>query len=229
MDKKILVSMMVIGLVATLAGAGLHAYFWDTGTSTGNTFSAGTLDLKLSDSDEGWADGVTATWSSPSNWAPGEEVVAWLNMSNSGSIGVKLVSVHGENLGGTGLADVVLLTMINYTEGGQDLYGNLIGYYATTAGMDADGDGNVTLSEFISWSQTYSMVFWKGNWGGTEDYLKPNSANEEMLVLGFTFAPWAGNYFQGRTASFDLVVRAYQSWAQYTLAGKGAGCHGYGS
>jgi predicted ribosomally synthesized peptide with SipW-like signal peptide len=45
MNKKILVSMMVIGLVAALAGAGLYAYFSDTEKSEGNTFTAGVIDI----------------------------------------------------------------------------------------------------------------------------------------------------------------------------------------
>jgi predicted ribosomally synthesized peptide with SipW-like signal peptide len=45
--KKILASLMVIALVAGLVGAGMSAYFSDTETSTGNTFTAGTLDLQL--------------------------------------------------------------------------------------------------------------------------------------------------------------------------------------
>lgn len=52
MDKKILVSMMLIGLVSALSGAGLYALFSDTETSSGNYFSAGTLDLKVDDKDD---------------------------------------------------------------------------------------------------------------------------------------------------------------------------------
>ncbi len=43
--KKILVSLMAIALVIGLVGAGAFAYFSDVETSTGNTFTAGTLDL----------------------------------------------------------------------------------------------------------------------------------------------------------------------------------------
>jgi predicted ribosomally synthesized peptide with SipW-like signal peptide len=50
---------LVIGLVGT---AGTFAWFQDTETSTGNTLTAGTLDLKIRDGDEAYGDGVTATW-----------------------------------------------------------------------------------------------------------------------------------------------------------------------
>lgn len=47
MNKRILVSLSVIGAVAAVAVGGTIAYFSDTETSTGNTFTAGSLDLKV--------------------------------------------------------------------------------------------------------------------------------------------------------------------------------------
>ena len=43
--NKVLASLLMIGMVAAMAGAGTFAYFTDTETSKGNTFTAGTLDL----------------------------------------------------------------------------------------------------------------------------------------------------------------------------------------
>ena len=45
MNKKILISLSVIGAVAAIAVGGTIAYFSDTETSKGNTFTAGELDL----------------------------------------------------------------------------------------------------------------------------------------------------------------------------------------
>jgi len=45
MNKKILISLSVIAAIAALAIGGTIAYFSDTETSTGNTFTAGKLDL----------------------------------------------------------------------------------------------------------------------------------------------------------------------------------------
>lgn len=47
MDKKILISLSVIGAVAAIAIGGTIAFFSDTETSTGNTFTAGSLDLTI--------------------------------------------------------------------------------------------------------------------------------------------------------------------------------------
>jgi predicted ribosomally synthesized peptide with SipW-like signal peptide len=45
--KKIVLSLAVIAVVATVAVTATRAYFSDTATITGNTFTAGTLDLKI--------------------------------------------------------------------------------------------------------------------------------------------------------------------------------------
>lgn len=45
--KKQLMSIMVIGIAALFLGAGTFAYFSDTETSVGNTFTAGTIDISL--------------------------------------------------------------------------------------------------------------------------------------------------------------------------------------
>jgi len=49
--KKILFSIMVMALVAMLLGTGIYAYFSDVETSTGNSFAAGTLNLKVGGDD----------------------------------------------------------------------------------------------------------------------------------------------------------------------------------
>jgi len=47
MNKKILLSLSVIAAVAAVAVGGTIAYFSDTETSTGNTFTAGTIDIAV--------------------------------------------------------------------------------------------------------------------------------------------------------------------------------------
>ncbi len=51
--RKILSSVMIIGLTVTMLGAGTFSYFSDIEISTGNTFTAGTIDLKI-DCDSYW-------------------------------------------------------------------------------------------------------------------------------------------------------------------------------
>ncbi len=63
--KTILMSVMAIAIVVGVVGAGTFAYFSDTETSSGNTFTAGILDLELDDNNEDLGRGydfVTDTW-----------------------------------------------------------------------------------------------------------------------------------------------------------------------
>ena len=99
MDTRILMSILVIGVVAMAAGAGTFAYFSDTEESTGNTFTAGTLDLVLSD----WTanvqegknmeaeGGVSFTIS---NAAPGESADVEITLTNEGSITANDINMH---------------------------------------------------------------------------------------------------------------------------------------
>lgn len=66
------------------------AYFSDTEASTGNTFAAGTMDMKIRDftgAESGtWKDGVTATWTM-SNMEPGVSTVyQTVELRNVGTI-----------------------------------------------------------------------------------------------------------------------------------------------
>ena len=45
--NKIIMSLLIIGTIMGIAGAGTWAYFSDTEQATGNTFTAGTLDLQV--------------------------------------------------------------------------------------------------------------------------------------------------------------------------------------
>ncbi len=49
--KKLLFSFLVLGITSVLAIGATTAYFSDTEVSAGNTFTAGTLDLKLDDNE----------------------------------------------------------------------------------------------------------------------------------------------------------------------------------
>ena len=49
MNKRILISLSVIAAVAAIAIGGTIAFFSDVETSTGNTLTAGTIDLAVND------------------------------------------------------------------------------------------------------------------------------------------------------------------------------------
>jgi len=65
MNKKILISLSVIGVVAAIAIGGTIAYFSDTETSTGNTFTAGVIDISV-DGENPWTKTYTLADMKPS-------------------------------------------------------------------------------------------------------------------------------------------------------------------
>jgi len=238
--RKVLASLLVIAVVAGLVGAGTWAYFSDTGMSSENAFTAGTIDLQLRNDEVGdWGDGVTATWSSP-NWAPGDpEVVAELRMKNIGTTGALTGRICAENLveinngtapaepaggGANNIADHIYITTLEYTEDGSTYVGGagMLGWYESIFG---DGDGTFTLRELFT--KGYCMVFWTGTGNPGDsgvDYL-PAGGNIQKFKIGFTFEQDAGNDYQSDKATFDLRVVASDDPA---ISGKGsAGCYGY--
>jgi len=57
-SKKILASIIVIGLLAFAMGYGTYSYFSDTETSTGNVFTAGTIDIEVTGGGYTWSTGA---------------------------------------------------------------------------------------------------------------------------------------------------------------------------
>jgi len=84
MNKKILVSVMVIAVACALVGGGIYAYFSDTETSEGSTFTAGTLNLVPSTSGTGPAGKYTVT--EGGDGVNGKVVFTTLAPEDSGSI-----------------------------------------------------------------------------------------------------------------------------------------------
>ena len=83
--RKILISLAIIGAVSAIVVGATTAYFSDTETSTGNTFSAGKLDLKVNDADN---PGVLFTLS---NITPGRYYDAGtVTLKNAGDVPGKL-------------------------------------------------------------------------------------------------------------------------------------------
>jgi len=85
--KKILFSLLTIALVGGAAAGATKAYFSDTETSTGNTFTAGTLDLKVNGGD----DVLPMTWTA-NTMVPGTTYNAGtVEVKNTGSVSGKVV------------------------------------------------------------------------------------------------------------------------------------------
>jgi len=96
MDKKIksvLGSILVIGVVTAMMAVGTISIYTDTETSTGNTFTAGTLDLQIWDSgNNAWVDDsnvptVNDLWNNMvNNLKPGDSGTIIIPVKNAGTI-----------------------------------------------------------------------------------------------------------------------------------------------
>jgi spore coat-associated protein N len=83
--KKILLSLAGIAMATTAIVGVTRAYFSDTETSTGNTFTAGTLDLELTDWSEDGTQGEAGTFQF-SNMAPGDKEGEPMVLRNTGNL-----------------------------------------------------------------------------------------------------------------------------------------------
>lgn len=90
-NKKILISAMSIVTSLAMLGGATFAFFSDTATSNGNTFSAGTFDLNVSDDNEGFGSAVTASMVTPAGWAPGDVSGGFICFKNNGSVDIQQI------------------------------------------------------------------------------------------------------------------------------------------
>ena len=100
MNKKILISLSVIGVVAAVAIGGTIAYFSDTETSTGNTFTAGAIDLTI-DNHSYVTDETGTLVENPTNTWDLADLTGQLFFSFSdlkpGDLGEDTISLHVNN------------------------------------------------------------------------------------------------------------------------------------
>ncbi|MFA4998513.1 MAG: TasA family protein [Candidatus Paceibacterota bacterium] len=122
--KKILISLSIIGAVAAIAVGGTIAYFSDTETSTGNTFTAGTLVFNINDPVAAGHQVFSVT-----NMKPGDVKTSYLVVTNDGTIDQKWKAWLTET--GAGTLDDEL--MIKWTINPTDYPGSLPSEY-TSAG-----------------------------------------------------------------------------------------------
>jgi len=182
--KKLFFVLMACVLSLGLVG-GAFAYFSDTETSTGNVFTAGTLDLKVDTdptSGETWADSPlgninTALDALVNNMKPGDSISGNFGIKNAGTINASKVDFmltitsnldNGQNdpeLAAGDAADNVGELAANV-----DVVLNYNGspvYNGTLAGLSAAGNQVVSTTLAAgatgSWSYTISIAAGVGN------------------------------------------------------------------
>ncbi len=212
--KKILISLGVIGAVAAIAVGGTIAYFSDTETSSGNTFTAGTIDISI-DGQNPWTDTFTMADMKPgytdyinfkieNDKSDPNPVNVWKKLYNIGEVTETVSEPECTEQNGDSAWD------------GQ----------GCTGGID-----NNNLSSVI-WYDLYievydgsnNLLFWQTIYddddhrsidnifgGGKQVYLGMIPAGGYMLVeQSYQMKPVAGNEYQGDVMTFDIDVYAEQ-------------------
>lgn len=95
-NKKIVLSAMSILASLALLGGATFAFFSDVGTSSENIFNSGTLDMQLTDDDQGPTDDVSGTWGLAS--APGDTFSGDLKIKNTGSVPANHIELKFSNV-----------------------------------------------------------------------------------------------------------------------------------
>ncbi|TRZ48991.1 MAG: hypothetical protein D4S01_09395 [Dehalococcoidia bacterium] len=208
----ILASIFIMTLVAAGASVGTQAYFSSTETA-GITFAAGTPNLRLSKNNGGsWGDSLTVDFPV---WAPGDTYALEIWVKNIGNIGLANLYVTGDNLGGSNihLAEHIFVTKIGYTDRHPNNYQYWVypsgGTYYADINRFGGSDGKMSVTELAS--GLTDGEFMKFCWGDGVtvhgDYLPAGAAMVQKFSIEFTFDANAGNEWQGKSCSFDLVFR----------------------
>ena len=111
MLKKLTVVAVLVALVGVAANSGTLAVFTDAAPSNNNTFTTGTLDLKLSDNNETDLDSVSTSVTFTA-MAPGDTVTDRIVPKNTGSLALRYaISSSATNADSKGLKDQLVLTI----------------------------------------------------------------------------------------------------------------------
>ena len=111
MLKKLTVVAVLVALVGVAANSGTLAVFTDAAPSNNNTFTTGTLDLKLSDNNETDLDSVSTSVTFTA-MAPGDTVTDRIVPKNTGSLALRYaISSSATNADAKGLKDQLVLTI----------------------------------------------------------------------------------------------------------------------
>jgi spore coat-associated protein N len=180
LNKKMLLSVLIIGVVATVAGAGTWAAFSDSETSDGNTFTAGTLDLKLNG-----LDGITGF--SIGDVAPNAQ-------GNAGTITVKNAGTISGNL-------VVSSANIVEDENGMN---------DAEQAVDSTADGELGNAITISIYDGATSLYQGSVAGLINANLGTLAgAEEKTLTINYAVSD-AGNEIQSDILEFDLAFTLNQ-------------------
>ena len=214
MRKNMTASFVIIALVALAASAGTLAYFTDSETSTGNTFTAGTMDIVL-------VDGGTATFTEwvQSNMVPGEPAAGGvLDIYNVGQTEASQLLINfdvnetelgaedSDTLkGATGMSKLIKVKVMSYNEinnGKSSIYmiydGDVKPDYADTI-QDFNNNGHIDLDDL---TQVQLAVYAPPPVAGTDSNVYAHTQfNLDLMFVDDSISAYTGaeknNDYQG--------------------------------
>jgi predicted ribosomally synthesized peptide with SipW-like signal peptide len=222
MNKKILASIFVIGMLALAMGWGTYSYFTETEQSTGNTFRAGYVDLALS-TGSGYTNPWVGSLATFDNMAPGQEtgdINVWFKNVGSlpGIVTVVLSYVNNDAAGepntvvSTDFARKVIITHVEVDDSGN----NVAYYWALQVAEDpiygtwaaAVADGAVVSVDGSYLATVYgvskiTLHFWD-SYKGNDVVFGLNQAHKETLKLKLDAS--VGNEFMKQ--GIDIIMTA---------------------
>ncbi|MFH1990589.1 MAG: TasA family protein [Patescibacteria group bacterium] len=218
--KKILINLSIVGAVAAIAIGATTAYFSDTETSTGNTFTAGTIDIAI-DQQNPWTSHYSI-----GDLKPGETGYINFDITNVGTNPVNVSKTLTSIAGTGGVENYLCANSIPVGSGktssepecvaeagtrndnvaSQIIYDLSVKVYAGT------GDANL-----IWWQAIYTDADGKsitdiyGQGGGNYVALGMIPVGGHMKVTqSYNFSSQADNKYQGDAMSFDITIKGDQ-------------------
>lgn len=201
---KLVRSLLIITLTTGLIIKASQAFFSDSVTNSDNTFTAGSLNLKLNGKDT-----ASAVWAM-SDMAPGDEVSASINLTNSGNIEADHLEINSVTNQVYDLNDDASPDIDQFLEIISAVYDN--DNLLVPPGkqlIDANNNGWYDLDDLEDSANSGE--------GGVLDNLTPppvGGINSKTFSLTIRFKPEAGNQYQGDSNNMSLVFQLNQDPSQ---------------
>jgi len=204
--NKVLASMLVIGILALAVGWGTYSYFSDTETSSGNTFTAGTLDLKVNGKDDpdvfrievgpiycGWSKEYRWTLKNDGNL----DGILWFEIVNvvNADNGVTEPEMGSPGEDGIELGELgdYLLHKMNFFKPGT---------YQDSSRPRIGSQTGSNIDHWISLNSVKGLkLYYENNLG---------AGKEKDLCIVFKVNGDVGNCIQGDSVTFDIVFHLEQ-------------------
>ena len=219
--KKILFSLMAILLAVGLVGGGAFAYFWDVEQSTGNVFSAGTIDIEVNEENP-----LESILVELEDMKPCEYEEVFVRVTNVGTNPLNLWKHVGELYCDTGLlaypvANPVCSSEPEYeAEGGPGAWSsidNICDWILVDMWLDVNGNGVYDAGDVMilpieeEWPLSAIECDPVPICHEAEVILLPLGPGETIVIVqSYHLHPDAGNEYQGDRCTFTITYYAEQ-------------------